>query len=893
MTKSALLDRLRPGLDANGSTWSILRYPRDWRAGRMSGLTLSPADSSLRLEPAPLSAKQAGWYPSEAVMGSDGSLYRVDSATNALLVRRLCDPDFVRLPKFGGRGFATGRLDRPTSVSIDAQGRLYVADTGNARIQVVLPESGEVLAVLADGLARPVHAAIDRHGTIYVADEGTRRIHRFDARFAPLPSLTLRTTDPWTEEEWTEPPEAAPRAVAILADTSIAVFDPNRTMLWHMNASGDALSALPMLPDTQLPAGWRPLPNRFAPRGEIVLGPIDGGTPRLAWHKVLLDATLPPGTSMRVQSYADDDAEAKVFAWAPPRPVPLVQMETATGEGDRLILPDQHGWILWRAGRLLRAYPVVHGFDAVPAGATAVALPVAEADRLRVGDSVTLDTDDGEVWTGVIAGIALRTLSVIATGPENAFHGDGPLVLVERDGQPLPHGPLDLAFLGLARGALGLDAIVRDGLPQEIALAHGIAAMLRDGDILSLSGGGYIEVLKVGGDDIDVTFDTPLPAGVGRALLRLATAQRRLVVQNDFVPIPAPVGLRLTVMGDVHAVQAPIAAVIGDTIWLTEPLAGLVDGETWVAAQFPVPAATDRGRYLWLRIQFEGTALPPGTGLAYPLEASATPELRAIRILAPRPDVLGLLPALYARGDLRDDAPGANFMERFLTLFDGALTRIETAFDSVSRLLNPDAADAGWLDFVASWLDLSFDPSWPIERRRQLVREAAALNFRRGTPYGLQRYLEIYTGRPVSIGEGFRHRPPPPIQLGARGALGVAPLGCADSEDEVFAHHFSVGVDLPAGEARIAARSAVLRIIDTMKPAHTRFALDIRGGVPARIGMGAVVGEIRVPGPAADPCACDPDPQADRDRSGNVERGFLVGGRLGRGGTAELVTTGE
>jgi phage tail-like protein len=418
--------------------------------------------------------------------------------------------------------------------------------------------------------------------------------------------------------------------------------------------------------------------------------------------------------------------------------------------------------------------------------------------------------------------------------------------------------------------------------------------MLARGDILALGEGAYIEILDLGREDATVTVDAPLPATTGAAALGIEASARRLLVQGDLPSFLAPPGAFVTVLGDVHAAQAPIAAVAGDTIWPAQPLAGQVDATNWVAAQFPTPVATDRGRYLWLRVQFEGKGLPPGTGVSYPLAASASPVLRAIRIIAPRPSMLGLLPALYSRGGIEEDAPGANFMERFLSLFEGELTRIEAAFDSVSRLLNPEAADADWLDFVGSWLDLSFDPSWPIERRRQLVREAASLQAGQGTPRALQRYLEIYTGRAVSISESFRHRPPPPIQLGARGALGVAPLGNADADDDPgLAHHFSVGVDLPGGEARPAARSAVLNIIATMKPAHTRFALATRGTAPPRIGMGAMIDDITIPGPNADPCACDPDPAADRTRSGNVETGFLVGGRLGRGGTPEPAVTGE
>ena len=862
----------------------------------MSGLTLDAADSALSLAPGPLSPTLLHWTPGEPVTGAQGVQYRVDRNAHRLLMKRACDSDFIRLGNLGGRGFATGRFNRPASVAVDAHGRLYIADTGNARVQIILPDSGEVLAVLDDSLASPVHVAITRSGTIMIADAGTKLIHRFDTRFAALDPLPLRTLDPWTEAAWTEPPAAGPRGIAALADGSIAVFDPSRTMLWHMRETGEPLAALPWPDDAHLPPGWQPLPRHFAPRGEIVLGPIDGGTPRLAWHKVLLDATLPQGTSLRVQSFASDRSDPESIAWAPQAPVPVMEGETRNREGDRLILADRQGWALWKAGRLLRANPVVHRFEATPGGIATIALAANEARILRAGDTVTIESENGDVWTSEIAAIAPTTVSISATGSAAAFAGDGPVVLVERDGRPLPYGPLDLAFLGLDRGMIGLDGLTRDGLPQDLALPYDMACALQPGDIVSLGSDGYLEILDIAHGDVDVTFAALLPVGWGAASLSIATTTRRLLVQGDLPSTAIAPGTVVTVMGDVHAIQAVVEAAAAGTIWLREPLSGHVLADDWVSAQFPVPAASDRGRFLWLRIQFEGAARAPGTGVGYALDATATPVLRAIRIIAPRPNLLDLLPAPYRSGDLTEDAPGANFMERFLSLFEGALTRIEDAYDSVSRLLNPDAADAEWLDFVASWLDLSFDPSWPIVQRRQVVREAAALKAGQGTPRALQRYLEIYTGRPVAIGEGFRRAPARPIQLGARGALGVAPLGawCTDEDDGAdLAHRFSVAVDLPAGEFRLAARSAVLKIIDTMKPAHTHFTLMTRGTLPSRIGIDAQIGEIAIPGQDADPCACDPDPGAAATRSGNVDTGFLIGGRLGRGGSPEFMAMGD
>jgi phage tail-like protein len=251
--------------------------------------------------------------------------------------------------------------------------------------------------------------------------------------------------------------------------------------------------------------------------------------------------------------------------------------------------------------------------------------------------------------------------------------------------------------------------------------------------------------------------------------------------------------------------------------------------------------------------------------------------VRGLRVLAPRPSLLSWLPALFSQGDPVIDPPGANFLERFLSLFEGQLTAMEAALDSVQRLLNPQAADDKWLAFVAAWIDLAFDPSWPEAARRQLVIEGAALQAGAGTPAAMARYLEIYTGAAAGIVESFRRAPPAPIQLGARGALGVAPL--AGAETAGLAHDFTVHVTLPQGRDRAASLSAIDRIVETVKPAHTTWRLATGGGAAGRIGLDTAVDGTVIAGPwAADPC----DRAAGDDlRPGGRDTDFRLGGRLG------------
>lgn len=90
----------------------------------------------------------------------------------------------VEMGGWGGKGSAEGKLDRPMGIAIDSQGNVYVADTGNNRIQKFDPE-GRVLAVWGkpgsgDGALRaPTAIALDHRGNLYVADRDNDRIAKF------------------------------------------------------------------------------------------------------------------------------------------------------------------------------------------------------------------------------------------------------------------------------------------------------------------------------------------------------------------------------------------------------------------------------------------------------------------------------------------------------------------------------------------------------------------------------------------------------------------------------------------------------------------------------------------------------------------------------------------
>lgn len=270
------------------------------------------------------------------------------------------------------------------------------------------------------------------------------------------------------------------------------------------------------------------------------------------------------------------------------------------------------------------------------------------------------------------------------------------------------------------------------------------------------------------------------------------------------------------------------------------------------------------GRYLWLRVTLAG-------------DGTATPSLAAVRASYPRVSYLELLPALYRR-----DPDGERFAERFLALFERVFTGIEDRWVQWGDELAPEAAPRDVLDWLAALIDLAFDPSWPLAKRRALVGEAMELYALRGTPRGIARYVEIYTGiRPLVV-EGYLERPRRPPLLGRPAAI----LGCglplvechaAGTPDGAlygaYAHRFRVYAYLDDRCDEPVVLAVLNRILEVQKPAHTHHEICViypgaEVGISTSVGIGLVLGaatappSIRVGGCELPASTVDPAPYA-------------------------------
>ncbi len=110
--------------------------------------------------------------PTAVAVSPDGSFYVSDGYRNTRVMKFAADGSF--LFQWGTKGTGPGQFDLPHGVTLDAAGRVYVADRSNQRVQV-FDASGHFLREWKGGeIGRPYAVAIDRSGTAFVADGGER-----------------------------------------------------------------------------------------------------------------------------------------------------------------------------------------------------------------------------------------------------------------------------------------------------------------------------------------------------------------------------------------------------------------------------------------------------------------------------------------------------------------------------------------------------------------------------------------------------------------------------------------------------------------------------------------------------------------------------------------------
>ena len=118
-------------------------------------------------------------------LDSAGRIYIADTY-NARIVR-IDDMNGTNWTTFGTYGSDVGQFNNPMGISIDSAGRIYVMDTGNSRLVRMDDMSGTnwtTMSGVGSGVGQfaqySAPIAFDTVGRIYVADAGNQRIVRMD-----------------------------------------------------------------------------------------------------------------------------------------------------------------------------------------------------------------------------------------------------------------------------------------------------------------------------------------------------------------------------------------------------------------------------------------------------------------------------------------------------------------------------------------------------------------------------------------------------------------------------------------------------------------------------------------------------------------------------------------
>jgi len=287
---------------------------------------------------------------------------------------------------------------------------------------------------------------------------------------------------------------------------------------------------------------------------------------------------------------------------------------------------------------------------------------------------------------------------------------------------------------------------------------------------------------------------------------------------------------------------------------------------------------TLKGRYLKVKVRLSGSG-------------HESPEIAALRIYGPRFSYLDrYLPELYREtlGGEAADAPGPatgpDFLQRFLSLFEGVLTPLEDKVAAAHMVTNPLCAPADALDWLAGWVAVSPEQGLTEKCKRDAIRHATQLYRLRGTLQGLALALDLATEQSMRRGdivllEDFRLRRTFATILGADLSVANDPLMVGDIPNansylgntlilgEASKHEFLAlyADDLPktsdeAAEidnfyARLANRLTVLvhretdgetlalirRIVASEVPAHIAFRV-VPASKPLLVGLYALVG---------------------------------------------------
>ncbi|GAF48243.1 hypothetical protein RW1_051_00070 [Rhodococcus wratislaviensis NBRC 100605] len=258
--------------------------------------------------------------PGNVAVTDTGDVWLLEPARARLLRLDPCSCSFVEVPCFGGTGSTPGQLDRPTGIAV-AAGHLFVCDTGNKRVQVVLMPQ-----MVVSGLWRavmdwePTGVVVDERFRVHVVDPLNGMVHHFGwsgrylgntagvgaARHIGLGSDgTVYVAGPVSAYKIADGVAVPVTATAddLTSDFPKPLFEVADDGALHLGPLCDPptdrwfdLHGQP----TTAPVRSQPLYERSA-RG--VIGPLDSLIDECVWHRIALRGEVPDGCGFTVDTF--------------------------------------------------------------------------------------------------------------------------------------------------------------------------------------------------------------------------------------------------------------------------------------------------------------------------------------------------------------------------------------------------------------------------------------------------------------------------------------------------------------------------------------------------------------------------------------------------------------
>jgi uncharacterized protein (TIGR03663 family) len=208
----------------------------------------------------------------------------------------------------GERGTGPGRFIKPAGLAVDRDGNLYVADSGNHRVQKFDAEGRFIAQVgsLGDGegeFNEPWGVAVDGEGNLYVADTWNNRIQKFDRDL----NFVMQWGQPVTDVSNPKPYDFwGPRDVATDAEGNVWLADTGNSRILKFTSDGTFLTSLGE-PGSEARQLREPVGIEIAPNGDILVAD--------AWNRRIqrFDGQFNPVAQFPMPGWIADDPSTKPY----------------------------------------------------------------------------------------------------------------------------------------------------------------------------------------------------------------------------------------------------------------------------------------------------------------------------------------------------------------------------------------------------------------------------------------------------------------------------------------------------------------------------------------------------------------------------------------------------